>query len=125
MKRTSTIIALVLSGITIHAQTEQVSLPPNGDTTGVTTTFSPKDNRKENVHELPYFSLSPVPTSGEVTIHTLAFVRRIEVYSASGQLMAVNANKNSIDLSVLESGTYLLKWESNTGTWQTARIVLK
>ncbi len=64
------------------------------------------------------FSLSPVPTSGILSIAKKQdiTISSISIYNALGQLIQVHANPNeSIDVSGLKAGNYFIKISSDKG----------
>jgi Secretion system C-terminal sorting domain/Right handed beta helix region len=61
-------------------------------------------------NEINTFKIYPNPTSNFITIDSEFPINKIEVFNINGQKVSENA-KNKIDLSELNSGIYLIKFE--------------
>lgn len=79
----------------------------------------------ENFDLKNLFSLSPVPAKNTLTITAKQNVtlNSVNIYNIMGQLVKVNTNPNeTIDVSSLKTGTYLIKIFSDNGT-ATSRFI--
>lgn len=54
-------------------------------------------------------TVSPNPTFGKVMITSKSRIEKIEVYNMLGNEIISSTNSNSIDLSLYQSGIYLLR----------------
>ena len=66
-----------------------------------------------------YFTLSPIPTKGELNITTKQdiTITSISIYNTLGQVMLVTSNpSNTIDVSNLNTGSYFIKVITDKGT---------
>jgi len=63
------------------------------------------------------FTLTPNPTKGVVSINTPnALIKSLSIYDVLGQLVLTqNNSKNTLDISFLSSGLYLIKIETDNG----------
>jgi len=67
----------------------------------------------------------PNPTTGEIRINSDVEISSIEVYNQLGQLVLSNFRKQSIDMSNLSSGIYIVKTTDKEGTSRTRKIIKK
>ncbi|WP_189663263.1 MULTISPECIES: T9SS type A sorting domain-containing protein [unclassified Polaribacter] len=78
-----------------------------------------------NSNELLGFSMYPNPTSNILNISAKETIQNAQIFNVLGkEVMSLNINKNSesIDVSSLSSGIYLIKYQSN-GAVGTAKFV--
>jgi len=66
--------------------------------------------------------LYPNPTNGMLNIQTTSEIKTTEVYTITGQLIAVGTSK-TIDLSVTNSGIYIIKIHFQNGQTATQKVV--
>ncbi len=71
------------------------------------------------------FSVYPVPTENVLNINSEQEIVSIEVYSKLGQLVQKNTLKNSIDISNLAQGFYLVKITTVNGDYGMKKIMKK
>jgi hypothetical protein len=78
------------------------------------------------IHELKIY---PNPAQNTLFLnHTFNTKTKVEVYSTQGQLLIqdnLSPNENSIDVSQLNNGTYVLKLVNDEGVWQKRILVKK
>jgi len=94
-----------------------------GATTGSNGNFSVVSLRAQDVlgnqtYETPQWSVYPNPTSDEIHIDGNILISKVKVFNMLGQLVAekvTNSQTNAVDLSHLNSGTYLLEMETEMG----------
>lgn len=67
---------------------------------------------------VPQVNIIPNPTTGKVTIMNLNDIQEVRVYSITGELMLSRYKENTIDLSDLPSGTYLINVITERGITQ-------
>ncbi len=70
-------------------------------------------------------SLYPNPALNDLTISATEFIERVSVYSLSGQLVIdkkINTNEDTLDVSNLQSGMYLVQIMSN-GKLETKKFI--
>lgn len=64
----------------------------------------------------------PNPTANSVFFESTAVITKVEIYDASGRLVATKAvDNNQADLSMLQSGTYIIRTNNN----QSFKIIKK
>lgn len=63
----------------------------------------------------------PVPTTGRLTVETIAEVESISLYNMTGQFITEVRGQRSLDLSTLPAGTYMLRITGET--WVVNRSV--
>jgi len=66
----------------------------------------------------------PNPTSGVININSNEVVKNITVFNMNGQQMINAKNVNSVDLSVLAKGTYVVRVDLESGKIATRTIVV-
>ncbi|MGY5355522.1 galactose-binding domain-containing protein [Wenyingzhuangia sp. IMCC45467] len=69
------------------------------------------------------FSVSPNPTTGLLNINSNTTIDYVQVYDISGRSL-LNTTSNTVDLSNLNNGIYILKIETN-GVVKTKKIIKK
>lgn len=89
----------------------------------LTFTYTQPVMGTENFNKL--VSIYPNPAESILTVATDFQVESIKVYSLVGQLVTANANKNTIDVSVLTKGFYLVEIELDNGQVVSSKIVKK
>lgn len=77
-------------------------------------TFNPLSNLK----------IYPNPASDKVTVETLSGIQKIAVYNMLGQLVSVS-NSKTIDVSHLNTGTYIADITSEDGTRNSRKFIKK
>lgn len=72
-------------------------------------------NHDINLNEREEITIFPNPTSGLLNIHTKETAMNLKVYDAMGKLQIQSAHTNTIDLSSLDAGIYLVSIETGKG----------
>lgn len=71
------------------------------------------------------FFVYPIPTTGIVSVKSKMTISQIEIYNETGQLVLSNNNENTIDLSSLSNGIYIMKIIDGYGNSIFERAVKK
>lgn len=87
-------------------------------------TLNVKELLATNENSLNNVSLYPNPVKNILTVSTTKKVSSITAYNAAGQLVKTSQNANTIDLSSVTPGVYLIKTEID-GQIQTSKIIKK
>ena len=72
-------------------------------------------------------AMYPNPTESSITVTGVNGKAKVEVYSIMGQLLLtkdIDSDKETIDLSALNNGTYLVKIMSDGKTLKTDRLII-
>ncbi len=64
------------------------------------------------------FTIYPNPTSQNIFIQNREPIKKITVFSLNGKLLLTKQNTNSISISTLKSGIYILEIETNTSVYK-------
>lgn len=70
------------------------------------------------------FSIYPNPTSDELNIKTSKTIAKVNVLDASGRLV-ITSDKNTLNVSGLNKGTYFLKVDFRDGTIENVKFIKK
>lgn len=71
----------------------------------------------------PQIRFFPNPTNGVINLNSNSLITQTTVKSLSGQLIRTIKNSNTIDLSDLENGVYLLEVQTDNGQIQQEKIL--
>lgn len=69
-------------------------------------------------------SIYPNPTSAKVTINSAESLKSVSVFNMTGQQVINADNANTVDLSKLNNGAYVIRVEMENGTVATRTVVL-
>ena len=67
----------------------------------------------------------PNPTTGILTIKSQKGISEIEIYNQLGQLVLSNSSQNTIDISSVSQGLYLMKITNQQGNFGISKIIKK
>ncbi|MCL6294871.1 T9SS type A sorting domain-containing protein [Jejuia spongiicola] len=81
-------------------------------------------NEKFNVNSSNY-SVFPNPTQDFLNITSNSQITKLEVYNSLGQIVLLELNKASINVSSLNTGLYFIKIEDILGNSETKKVVKK
>jgi hypothetical protein len=68
-------------------------------------------------------SISPIPSSDVVNIQSNTIIAAIDVYDLRGKKVLSNQDENTIDISQLNSGIYLMRIQDNLGNFGMKKII--
>lgn len=76
-----------------------------------------------NIHSFHNLSIYPNPTHGIVKFKTQNNIAKIKVFNNLGKLVLKNLNNNSIDISALNQGVYIIKIFDVKGVFYIDKII--
>ena len=78
-----------------------------------------EDNQNGNLS----FKIYPNPTSDFIFINTQNIIKEVSIYNLVGQKMECKLDYNKINVSNLTNGTYFIKINNQTGSFQTSKFI--
>lgn len=90
-----------------------------------------EENSTSNIYEAEGMSIYPNPTSGEVMVslpEDISEHANVTIYNNLASIMKQEqwvGSDNSIDLSMLPAGTYLIAVQSESRLWRTSVVLIK
>lgn len=94
-----------------------------GELIEIDATYLSAEKHEEISEEASF--VYPNPTTGYISINSDVEVSSIEIYNQLGQLVSSNFRKQSIDISNLNSGIYIIRLSDKNGTIRTQKIIKK
>ena len=69
------------------------------------------------------YKIYPNPTSDFIFINTHNLIKEASIYNLVGQKMESKLDNNKINVSNLTNGTYFIKINDQTGSFQTSKFI--
>jgi hypothetical protein len=68
-------------------------------------------------------NIYPIPSSDIVNVQTDKIISKLDVFNVRGQLLLSAKDQNSIDISSLNNGLYLMRIWDNQGNYHLEKII--